>query len=306
MPRPLRFVPCGHMVEITLRTIQGRHLLQPTAMATRTIAGVIGRAQRQCDMEIHAVVAMSNHVHLLISPRSAQQMARFMNQVGSNVARRIGKLVGWRERFWGRRYRAIVVSNEAAAQVGRLRYLLAHGAKEGFVPNPVEWPGVHAARALCDGSMAIEGEWLDLRRSARGPKGGGRAPAGDSGRREAVVLSPLPCWRGLSGEQYRAHAGEMIAEIERATLAHHRREGTAPKGHCFVLAGNPHARGRTVGGSPAPAFHAASQHARVALRAAYSTFVAAYREAAERLRKGRWPVSFPSGCFPPALPFVPG
>src|SRR3954449_5278366 len=46
--------------------------------------------------------------------------------------------------------------------------------------------------------------------------------------------------------------------------------------------------------SPAPAFHA------------YALFVAAYCEAAEKLRAGVRNVVFPDGCFPPALPFVVG
>jgi hypothetical protein len=38
---------------------------------------------------------------------------------------------------------AIVVSDEEAAQVGRLRYILAHGVKENLVERVLDWPGVH-------------------------------------------------------------------------------------------------------------------------------------------------------------------
>jgi hypothetical protein len=37
---------------------------------------------------------------------------------------------------------------------------------------------------------------------------------------------------------------------------------------------------------------------------AYSTFVAAFREAAEKLKIGDLSVRFPIGSFPPGLPFV--
>ena len=33
-------------------------------------------------------------------------------------------------------------------------------------------------------------------------------------------------------------------------------------------------------------------------------FVAAYREAAERMRNGDPEPGFPEGCFPPAMPFI--
>jgi hypothetical protein len=58
--------------------------------------------------------------------------------------------------------------------------------------------------------------------------------------------------------------------------------------------------------SPAPAFHAASQAVRRELRGLYHEFVAAYREAAEKLRAGNRQALFPVGSFPPALPFVSG
>ena len=56
--------------------------------------------------------------------------------------------------------------------------------------------------------------------------------------------------------------------------------------------------------SPAPYFHAISKSVRKALYEAYSWFVAEYRDASEKLRAGNHNVSFPLGCFPPALPFV--
>ena len=55
-----------------------------------------------------------------------------------------------------------------------------------------------------------------------------------------------------------------------------------------------------------PLIHAATRRVRKAFRDAYRAFVAAYREAAERLKAGKLPVAFPVGSFPPALPFVGG
>jgi hypothetical protein len=37
--------------------------------------------------------------------------------------------------LWGRRYKAILVSQEEAAQAGRFRYVLAHSVKEGLVAH---------------------------------------------------------------------------------------------------------------------------------------------------------------------------
>lgn len=45
----------------------------------------------------------------------------------SKLAREVGRLTGWREKIFGRRYQAIVISSEEAAQIERLRYILANG-----------------------------------------------------------------------------------------------------------------------------------------------------------------------------------
>jgi hypothetical protein len=58
--------------------------------------------------------------------------------------------------------------------------------------------------------------------------------------------------------------------------------------------------------SPAPLVHAATKAVRKAFYDAYAWFVAAFREAAERLRRGDREAPFPGGSFPPALPFVAG
>jgi hypothetical protein len=45
MPRPLRFVPAGSLVEIRTRTVQGKLQLKPSPELTDIILGVIGKAQ---------------------------------------------------------------------------------------------------------------------------------------------------------------------------------------------------------------------------------------------------------------------
>ena len=56
--------------------------------------------------------------------------------------------------------------------------------------------------------------------------------------------------------------------------------------------------------SPAPRFHAFSQRIRRELYEAYALFVSAFRTAADKLKAGDRKASFPTGSFPPHLPFV--
>jgi hypothetical protein len=73
-----------------------------------------------------------------------------------------------------------------------------------------------------------------------------------------------------------------------------------------ILAKDPQHRPASLAHSPAPLVHAATKAVRKALYDAYAWFVAAFRDAAERLRQGDRDAPFPSGSFPPALPFVAG
>ena len=163
MARRLRYIPPGGaLVEITCRTIQGRLLLRPSPVLKDITLGVLARAARLASILVHAYAFLPNHYHLLVRVADAQQLAEFMNYLNSNLAREAGRLARWREKFWGRRYQAVLVSDEEEAQVGRLSYVLSQGVKEGLVASPFDWPGVHCARALCEGAT-VSGRWQDRR-----------------------------------------------------------------------------------------------------------------------------------------------
>ena len=106
-------------------------------------------------MRIVAAVALSNHIHFLLRPRTTLQLTEFMEHFLSNSARKIGRLHGWRGSVWAGRYRPIVVSDEDEAQVARLRYLLSHGAKEFLVRSPEQWPGLQVVNELSRGSDEV-------------------------------------------------------------------------------------------------------------------------------------------------------
>jgi REP element-mobilizing transposase RayT len=303
MGRDLRFVPPGSLVEVTVRTLHGRFLLRPSQDLNSIATGILARAARRYDVALVAFVLLSNHAHLLLLPGDARRLAAFMNYVNGNLAREVGRLHGWRERIWGRRYRAIVVSDEEQAQVGRLHYLLAQGCKEGLVRSPREWPGASSTEALLTG-RPIEGLWFDRTAEFLARRRRERPGKYDYSQREHLALEPLPCWKGHPAEHRQALVAELIREIERTTRAELAAAGRAPLGRRRILAQHPHGAPALCPRSPAPRFHAASRAARRSLELAYFLFRLAFRQAAEALRRGLR-VEFPPGSFPPALPFRP-
>ena len=143
--RKLRGLVENRLVEITTHTFQGRYLLRPSDEVNRTILGVLGRAQRRTEIDLCAFTFLSNHYHRLVVPESTKQLSDFMGFVNGNIARKVGRLHDWRGKLWDRRYQHLIVSDEPAAQIRRLSYLLSQGVKEGLVRHPEDWPGVHTA-----------------------------------------------------------------------------------------------------------------------------------------------------------------
>jgi hypothetical protein len=306
MARGVRFVPeGGALVEVTVRTIQSRLLLRPSPATNELVIGVLGRAQELYGVRGSFVAFASNHFHALLWVDDAEQLARFMQYVDSNVAREVGGLVGWSGPFWARRYSAIVVSEEESVQVDRFRYILAHGVKENLVERVLDWPGVHAARAILE-DTPLKGYWFD-----RTQEYAARNRGEDFGRltyatEKTFFLSRLPCWEHLSPEEYRARVAALIEEIELEARLARLERGIPVLGLGAVLRQNPLTRPNKTKKSPAPRFHAATKAIRDGLREAYGLFLAAFRDAAEQLKAGDRSAKFPLGSFPPGLPFVRG
>ncbi len=123
---------------------------------------------------------------------------------------------------------------------------------------------------------------------------------------ETVTFDPLPCWQHLSPEEQRQRVAHLVEEIEAEAAAERKRTGKPVLGVAAILAQDPNGHPDRPKKEPAPFVHAATKAARLAYREMYALFVAAYREAADKLREGNRAVLFPIGSFPPALPFVGG
>jgi REP element-mobilizing transposase RayT len=303
MGRPLRFVEPNSTVEITTRTIQGRFLLRPSPETNDAILGVMGRAlSLYPEIQLHAFVVASNHMHLLLTTPTAIVMSDFMRHVNGKIAREVGMLINWTEKFWGRRYSHIPVV-DGGAQVGRMRYVIAHGCKECLVDLPQQWPGASSVRALLCGT-ALEGRWIDRAKLAlalkRHREGEPLPEAKDFAIRYPITLTPLPCWRRLDPRQLRCAVRSLVRKVERDAVRENKRLGRRPLGARRVCAQSPHTRPERMKRSPSPRVHASTRSARLAFLDAYRVFETAYRQAVARLKEGERDVQFPPHAFVPA------
>ena len=93
---------------------------------------------RQAFREVNALRALrivqysiqSNHLHLIVEARSAEQLSRGMSQLMIRLARRLNKLWGRKGKLWKDRFHSRVVDNPTQ-MYNVLRYCLLNGRKHG-------------------------------------------------------------------------------------------------------------------------------------------------------------------------------
>jgi len=66
----------------------------------------------KCRCSIHAYVLMTNHVHLLVTPDSADALSRMMQQLGRRYVRYVNDAQGRTGTLWEGRFRASVIDSE--------------------------------------------------------------------------------------------------------------------------------------------------------------------------------------------------
>jgi hypothetical protein len=117
-------------------------------------------------------------------------------------------------------------------------------------------------------------------------------------------LTPLPCWEHFAPETRRVRLDSMLNEIIVETRERNLAAGRVPPGPAFILAQDPHARPFRSSKSPSPDCHSSMRALRQEFREAYRSFLDAYLEASDRLRRGYRDVQFPVSCFPPPRPYI--
>ncbi len=306
MGRDPRYILANSLQHVVDVVAHHRFLLCPSEMLNETFLGVLGKAQEKHGMTICAAVVFSSHYHLLLRPRDGRHLADFMCFLKTNLAKEIGgRLRGLPGPFFARRYHSTTVSDEEAAQVRVLRYVLSHGVKENLVDRVRQWPGVHCAASLIDDTPLL-GLWLD-RTAAWADKRKHKNAVERLERRQVMELrlSPLPCWEHLPEAAWRLAVADLVEDIDRQGAEERRVTGKTSLGVEAVLAQDPYQCPKDVESSPQPRFHAVAREVLESMIETWRQVLAAFYAASEALRSGDRTAVFPAGTFPPSLPFVP-
>ncbi len=154
----------------------------------------------------------------------------------------------------------------------------------------------------------LEGIWFSRSQEWAARNRGLDVTKYDFATRYLLSFAPLPAFRHLTPEEYRARVTELIREIEEE--GREARDGNPVAGVERILAQNPYEPPtRKPKHSTRPLFHAQDREVRRELKAELDMFLVRYREGTEALRSAPPPNLraaewFPEGCYPPALPFT--
>ena len=278
MGRPLRLFEPDGVYFVTGRCLQARLLMRPSERVNDIVGGVLARAVHRFDVEVFSFVFLSNHFHMLVRSRE-NRIPAFMQFLRSNIAKKVGRLVDWRGKFWDRRYDAEPVLDDDAL-IGRLRYILAHGVKEGLTDRCADWPGLSCLPELAHGQTR-RFSWI-------GPSS---RPARE------LLLAVLPCWEALGPQMRHQTVRQLVLDIEAEARVS---RGSAPVlGVLRILTQDPHARPARPRQEPRPVCHATTQAAHDSYVAKYRAFAEGYRAASEAYRAGTIDVEFPLYSYRP-------
>jgi REP element-mobilizing transposase RayT len=296
MAYPVRYFDPQTIFFVTSRTIQSRFLMAPSDKTNELIGGILARAVRQCQVELFAYVFTSNHFHAMVRAPSAVAMSQFMQRLQSNIAIKVGRFVGWRGRFFARRYSAEPIVDEGA-QVERLNYILSHGVKEGLVSRCQQWPGLSCAQALLEGGRASVHQWRDWTRrwklevdeDVNVDRFSEMCPS----ETETLELAPLPCWAAFTAQERSRLVAELVGRINAAAP----NASAADTRH--ITEQDPHGTPFQTKHTHRPKAHASTKQLWMEAVRRYRDFVAAFRQASGEWLAGVFEVEFPPHSFRP-------
>lgn len=156
--RHARYIDPSVPYHVVTKTLRGQFILAPKKGIRELCAGVLAKAQLNWPtVKLYGYAFMSNHIHLMLQGPPSDFSA-FMGFLKRELSRRLGQKYRLPGTLWHQRY-AMSALPTHESQLKCLKYVLAQGVKEGLVARPIDWPGLHCAKALL-GKRPEIGQWF--------------------------------------------------------------------------------------------------------------------------------------------------
>jgi putative transposase len=139
MSQPRQVVPLVTYL-ITRRILRRHFLLRPDAAITGLIIYALAVSSRLFGVEVHAICAMSSHMHLVVTDVQGV-LPRFLQYFHRLVALGTKVLRTWEGPVWEPGAVSLVRLPTPAVVAEKIAYVLANPVAAGLVEHAHEWPG---------------------------------------------------------------------------------------------------------------------------------------------------------------------
>lgn len=101
--------------------------------------GLLRELTAAFDCRLHAYVLMTNHVHLLLTPATAEGVSQLMKQLGQTYVQYVNRTYGRSGTLWEGRFKSCLTEDEAYV-LACYRYIESNPVRAGIVAHPGAYP----------------------------------------------------------------------------------------------------------------------------------------------------------------------
>jgi len=134
MPRKPRFF----LPDVPVHIVQRGHSRDPVFFEDGDYQAYLGwleEAAERYHCDVHAYVLMTNHIHILVTPREKQSISRMMQYVGRRYVPYINFTYGTSGSLWEGRFKASLISDEQYL-LTCMRYIELNPVRADMVKSP--------------------------------------------------------------------------------------------------------------------------------------------------------------------------
>lgn len=138
MARLPRLTLPDHPHHIILRGNNRQDIFRDSADQQRML-GLLETHALEQQVDVHAYVLMSNHLHLLVTPRSENALPLMMQAVGRSYVRQFNQRHGRTGTLWEGRYRSTLIQTERYF-LTCMAYIDLNPVRAGMVSQAADYP----------------------------------------------------------------------------------------------------------------------------------------------------------------------
>ena len=137
MPRPQRhFIP-----QVPVHVVQRGHSKEAIFYSDKDYAvfrKALLRAASKSSCHVHAYALMTNHIHILLTPQTTQDVPRFMQSLGVNYVPYFNREYERSGSLWEGRFKSSLIFDESYL-ISAMRYIELNPVRAGMVAFPHEY-----------------------------------------------------------------------------------------------------------------------------------------------------------------------